>query len=159
MHNKKFSVAYRNFDIVAFVKEAIKNLGWEAEDRDFSTLLYLEDNMYEENGYEQSLVLDEIENYLSEDYRNGIFIPYAIDDTYDGILLAHAEPVNKEDIDTGSIEFCEDTILGVAVWVVDDEYIFVITEYYPSTGKYKVTKNYGDFGDILEESIHKFTIK
>lgn len=159
MNKKEFAVAKGKFDIFNFIKSAKENLGWVDIDTDFIVFLYSHNNMCFENDLEEKIDLNELEKYFREDDTNAIFIPIAISDMDGGIILANKKVLEESKINMGSIELYEDTVVGLVVSLVNEEYKILITEFNACTGSYEITEDHGDFGNEVIELIDRFTIK
>ena len=76
----------------------------------FISFLYSNSNDYWESELEEKLELDEIKDYLKED---AIFIPIAVSDMDDGVILANKKIIQESEVCMESTKLYEDTVEGL----------------------------------------------
>ncbi|WP_294129368.1 hypothetical protein [uncultured Clostridium sp.] len=76
-----------------------------------------------------------------------------------GVILANKNIIQESEVCMGSIELYEDTVVGLITSIVNDKYKFIIAEFNACTGSYEITKDYGEFGEEVNELLGGFIIE
>ncbi|MEG0307881.1 MAG: hypothetical protein RR636_08065 [Clostridium sp.] len=147
------TVGISRFKLDKLIEESAKNLKWDINSKDHVKFL-CEGQMgsYKDVTQDEDIEKSSYYGYLTNNQSNGIFIPFAIDDMSDNILMANGECKKISEVNTGSIELYEDIIVGIVASLEDYTYNFDIAEFAASTGNIKINKDCG----YLENSAVEF---
>lgn len=162
-------IKYNEFDLEAFIKGVREIHKGKIDEEQIPILLKHNDedlsenyDIYESIGkYDPSskleiLDIEFIYKYLNEtnDRAIGIFSAY---DNMDGnIELLNGESIQYGDINSGEMEFYDDTAFVLTIELMNGYYIFKQYMFTSSFSRYEVLEDAGDLTDILLDVILKY---
>lgn len=156
-------IKYEKFDLDRFIKEVRKNYNNKIDEKNIPNLLtynkesLIENcNIYESIYKDESLSIEFINQYLRESTSNVIEIISGYDNMDGNIVLLNGKSISDEDINSGEMEFYDDTIFMLTIELVDNYYIFKQYMFTTSFSRYEPLDDSGDLTNILLDIILKY---